>query len=104
ESLRTRPSSQRTLPTAGASMVVTIFSTPGGKPASCPSLAIASAQSGVPAAGLTTIVHPAASAGATFRVIMAIGKFQGAIAATTPMGCLMVRYRLDATVVGIVRP
>ena len=56
-----------------------------------PSLAIASAQSGVSSAGLTTMVQPDASAGATFRVIMAIGKFQGEIAATTPIGCLMVR-------------
>ena len=51
---------------------------------------MASAQSGVSAAGLTTMVQPAASAGATLRVIMAIGKFHGAIAATTPIGCLMV--------------
>ena len=67
-----------------------MLSTPAGTPASSASLAIASAQSGVSAAGLTTMVHPAASAGATFRVIMAIGKFHGAIAATTPIGCLMV--------------
>ena len=51
---------------------------------------MASAQSGVSSAGLMTIVQPAASAGATLRVIMAIGKFHGAIAATTPIGCLMV--------------
>ena len=68
-----------------------MLSTPAGSPASSASLAIARAQSGVSAAGLTTIVHPEASAGATLRVIMAIGKFQGEIAATTPIGCLMVR-------------
>ena len=40
-------------------------------------------------AGLTTTVQPAASAGATLRVIIAIGKFHGVIAAHTPIGCLM---------------
>ena len=35
------------------------------------------------------IVHPTARAGATFLVIIAKGKFQGVIAATTPIGCLI---------------
>lgn len=35
------------------------------------------------------MVHPAANAGATLRVIIALGKFHGVIAATTPIGCLM---------------
>jgi hypothetical protein len=35
---------------------------------------------------LSTIVHPAAMAGATLRVIIALGKFHGVIAAQTPMG------------------
>ncbi len=39
-------------------------------------------------AGLITKVQPAASAGATLRVIMALGKFHGVIAPTTPIGCL----------------
>ncbi len=34
-------------------------------------------------AGLTTTVQPAANAGATLWVIMALGKFHGVIAATT---------------------
>ena len=62
--------SQNTLPTAAASLVVTMLSTPGGTPASSASLAMAKAQSGVSAAGLTTMVHPAASAGATLRVLL----------------------------------
>ena len=33
-------------------------------------------------------MQPAASAGAALRVIMALGKFQGVIAAQTPTGCL----------------
>jgi len=42
-----------------------------------------------------TTRQPAASAGATLRVIMASGKFQGVIAAHTPMGCLStIRRRL----------
>ena len=36
------------------------------------------------AGGLITNVQPAASAGAALRVIMALGKFHGVIAATTP--------------------
>ena len=62
----------------------------GGTPASSASLATASAQSGVSSDGFTTIVQPAASAQPTLRVIIAIGKFQGVIAAQTPIGCLMV--------------
>lgn len=38
-------------------------------------------------------VQPAASAGATLRVIMDMGKFQGVIAATTPTGCLSTSMR-----------
>ncbi len=63
------------------------FSTPAGMPARCASSATASADSGVCSAGLITTGQPAASAGATLRVIIAIGKFHGVIAAQTPMGC-----------------
>jgi hypothetical protein len=38
-------------------------------------------------------VQPAASAGATLRVIMENGKFQGVMAATTPTGCLSTTKR-----------
>ena len=38
-----------------------------------------------------TTGQPAASAGATLRVIIAMGKFQGVIAAQTPTGCLSTR-------------
>ena len=37
--------------------------------------------------------QPTASAGEHFRVIMAFGKFQGVIAPTTPIGCLMTMMR-----------
>ena len=45
----------------------------------------------VASAGLTITGQPAARAGATFRVIIAIGKFQGVMAAHTPIGCRMAR-------------
>ena len=50
------------------------------------SSAIASALYGVALAGLTTMVQPAASAGATLRGIMDMGKFHGVMAAATPTG------------------
>ena len=67
------------------------LSTPAGMPARCASSATASADSGVCSAGLMITGQPAASAGATLRVIIAIGKFHGVIAAHTPIGCLMTR-------------
>jgi hypothetical protein len=68
-----------------------MFITPAGTPARNASSASASADSGVCSAGLTTTVQPAANAGATLRVIMAIGKFHGVMAAHTPIACLMTR-------------
>jgi hypothetical protein len=65
-----------------------MLSTPAGMPARMASSAAARAVSGVSSAGLMTTGQPAASAGATLRVIMASGKFQGVMAAHTPMGCL----------------
>ena len=42
-----------------------------------------------------TNVQPAASAGPALRVIIAAGKFQGVIAATTPTGWRSTRMRLS---------
>src|SRR5690606_35062148 len=64
--------------------VTTMLKTPGGKPACSASSTSASADSGVAPAGFATTVQPAAKAGATLRVIIAIGKFHGVIAAQTP--------------------
>ena len=86
------------------SLPVTTFSTPAGTPASTARRAMASAQSGVSAAGLTTTVQPEARAGPTLRVIMAIGKFHGAMAAQTPIGCLIDISRLPGIGVGMVWP
>ena len=72
-----------------------MFRTPAGMPARIASSAAASAVSGVSSAGLMMTGQPAAKAGATLRVIMASGKFQGVIAAHTPMGWRkIIRRRL----------
>ncbi len=60
--------------------------TPDGSPASSPSSPSASAVSGVSSAGLATTLLPIASAGETFQLRIARGKFQGVIAAQTPIG------------------
>ena len=99
ESLRTTGLAHSTWPTAIDCSLsqVTTLTTPGGKPARCASSANASAVSGVCSAGLMTIVQPAAIAGATLRVIIAIGKFHGVIAAHTPIGCCSTNRRLVAS-------
>ncbi len=65
---------------------VSTWKTPAGMPASWASTPRARAVKGVLSAGLTSMVQPAASAGPALRVIMAAGKFQGVMAAHTPMG------------------
>ena len=59
---------------------------PGGMPAASPMRASSIAMRGVISAGLMTTGQPAASAGAIFCASLAMGEFQGVIAATTPMG------------------
>ena len=67
------------------SPVITL-TTPGGMPASRHSAASRNAVSGVCSAGLTTTVHPAASAGASFQAAIMKGKFHGNTSAATPAG------------------
>jgi hypothetical protein len=50
------------------------------------------------------MVQPAASAGPDLRVIMALGKFHGVIAAHTPIGSLMTTMRLSGWCPGMVSP
>ncbi|VBM08868.1 Uncharacterised protein [Burkholderia pseudomallei] len=69
---------------------VTTLNTPAGTPASSASSASLSAVSGVSGDGLSTTVHPAASAGTSFQTAIISGKFHGTIAATTPTGSLRV--------------
>ena len=102
--MRTRGSVESTSPTATGSLQVMILNTPFGTPARSASSAKANADNGVSSAGFTTTVHPAAMAGVTLRVIMALGKFHGVIAATTPIGCLMTRMRASALWAGMTSP
>ena len=78
---------------ASSASPVTMLSTPGGRPASSPSRSTASAVSGVCSAGLSTIVQPAASAGAALRVGIAAGKFHGVMPAVTPTASLVTTMR-----------
>ena len=80
----------------------TTFSTPSGSPASSAIFSSSIAVSGVSSAGLSTIVLPAASAGATFHDAIASGKFHGVIRPTTPSGSRNVMSTPPAT--GIVSP
>ena len=56
------------VPGPGTTLIV-----PGGKPTSVASSAIRSAESGVAESGFSTIVHPAARAGASFQVVIISG-------------------------------
>ncbi|MNL37516.1 hypothetical protein D3C87_1596660 [compost metagenome] len=93
----------RTEPIPAGAPVTTLM-TPFGIPASWDRNASASAESGVTSDGFRTTVQPAASAGASFRVTMADGKFHGVIAATTPTGSLRTNSRVSGEWLGIVSP
>lgn len=54
------------------------------------SRAISIAEADVTSLGLTTMVLPAASAGAADSIISSVGEFQGTMTATTPRGSLSV--------------
>ena len=83
---------------------VTIFINPGGNPARSARITSASADKGVAFAGLQTTAHPAAMAGAIFRVNIALGKFQGVMHATTPIGCLITIILLSLVGGAIISP
>ena len=51
-----------------------------------------------------TPVQPAAQPGPAFRVIMAAGKFQGVMAANTPIGSLVTMIRRPGALCGMVSP
>ena len=78
--------------------------TPAGNPTRSASTASASAENGVSSDGLSTMVQPAASAGATLRVIIAFGKFHGVMAAQTPIGSLRTMMRRSGVGAGMVSP
>ena len=81
-----------------------MFSTPAGTPACSARCTRASEVSGVSSAGLQTTVHPAASAGAILRAIIAAGKFQGVMAATTPTGSFSANMRRPGSGAGMISP
>ena len=83
---------------------VTRLSTPFGMPASSRIFTSSSDVSGACDAGLKTTVLPETSAGAIFHVGMAMGKFQGAISATTPSGWRIVYMNTRGRSEGIVWP
>ena len=84
------PTSRERSASAGSTL-----NSPAGMPARSASTASASALNGVCGAGLSTMAQPAANAGPALRVIIAAGKFQGVIAAVTPMGSLVTIRRLS---------
>src|SRR5258706_14794511 len=102
--LRPRGLLVSSLPTLAAIFDGTTLNTPGGMPARCASSASARAESGVSDGGLITKVQPDARAGAHLRVIIALGKFQGGMAATTPIGSFNTSTRLPWAGVGITAP
>ena len=68
----------------------TMFTTPGGIPASTISAASRSAVNGVSSDGFATQQFPAAMAGAIFQLSRYSGRFQGEISPATPRGCRRV--------------
>jgi hypothetical protein len=93
ESLRAIPERICGSITSPERLVVITFTTPFGTPASPRMSTRASIDSGVCAAGLITLVQPAARAGPILRVPIAIGKFQGVISRQGPTGCFSTTKR-----------
>ena len=71
---------------ASSPMPLTRLNTPVGSPASAKIPAHSDAESGVNSAGLSTTVHPDASAGASFQDSSMNGVFHGVISPATPLG------------------
>src|SRR5690606_9626538 len=81
-----------------------VLNTPGGKPARANSSANFITDTGACSEGLTTIVQPAASAGASFQVSSRSGEFHGTIAPTTPTGSRVTNPKKSARPVSTTRP
>ena len=95
-SFRTLELEQNSSPIICDLLEVIMDKTPFGIPALSAITAIAKADKGVSSAGLATKEQPAARAGPNFLVIIALGKFQGVIEVTTPIGCLITNIFLSA--------
>ncbi len=94
EIARTRLSRSQVRTTAPGSVVGTTLTTPAGAPARVRMRATARAVSGVSAAGFSTTLQPAASAGPILRVAIAAGKFHGVTSAATPTGRVVTIVRV----------
>ena len=79
-----------------------MFKTPSGMPASRANSPKRIAVNGVSSAGFSTTVFPVASAAEKPQPAIGIGKFQGTMIPTTPIGSLKVMSTPPAT--GICRP
>ena len=88
ETLATRGSPTSARPVSAPP--VTMFTTPAGTPASSSTRPNASVDALACSEGLTTIVQPAASAGASFHVSRSSGEFHAVMAAHTPAGSFSV--------------
>ena len=95
ESFRTRGSLSTFSITPDEPLATSTFTTPAGSPASSIRWTTASVVNGVSEAGLTMAVHPAASAGPSFLVAIAAGKFHGVTITETPTGWRKVMIRLS---------
>ncbi|MNT76738.1 hypothetical protein D3C72_2157790 [compost metagenome] len=106
DSLRTMGLSHSSAPTSrlAATLAGITLSRPAGIPARSARAARARAENGVCGAGLSTMAQPAARAGPALRVIMALGKFHGVMAAVTPTGSFCTRMRLSMAWAGIRSP
>src|SRR5258708_2816838 len=83
---------------------VTMLTTPLGSPASINARTRLMVESGVSSAGLMTQVSPQTSAGKIFQEGIAMGKFQGAIIPTTPIGTRSAIANLLGSSEGTVAP
>ncbi|GMA26448.1 hypothetical protein GCM10025864_42070 [Luteimicrobium album] len=108
DSLRSRGSESSGPVTADADDVGTTFTTPTGRSRSASSERRISARarvvSGVSRAGLITTGHPAARAGASLRVSIAMGKFQGVTSSAGPTGRRDTSCRAPPAGAGRYRP
>jgi hypothetical protein len=91
------------MPTSGPKPVTTL-TTPAEMPASSTSFMNSRSDADGNSDGLTTIVLPAASAGASFHVVRNSGEFHGTIAATTPSGSQRVKLKMSGLSVGMTAP
>ncbi len=81
-----------------------MLTTPSGIPPSISSSTNRIAQAGVSLAGLITAVLPQISAGKSFQPGIAIGKFQGVMMPTTPIGLRIAIANLSGISDGTVWP